>query len=301
VTDLQRATGRVGRDRAERAGDLARSTALAHRVQVARAHRFLRANATEPLELATIARVAGASVFHFARMYRSITGETVGAALTRLRVERAAHRLASVPHRPVGAIALEVGYQTPSALDKAFRKALGTTPTRFRAAPPAERRALLRALEAARRAAPVYELSLRPALRTAGDMHVICVRDRGDYAEVAAPLAWASLEARVAGTPLARRPRIAASYDDPETCPRDALRYDAGVLVDGSTRAPAGTTRATWRGGRFAVYELRGNYGYIAHAFVQIFTAWKLRRRPGPCLELYRPPDLVELWIPIKE
>ncbi len=276
------------------------TTELDHRVQVARAHRFLRSHASEPVALRTIAKVAGASLFHFARMYRSVTGETVGAALTRSRIEAAARRLVEAPRRPISAIALDVGYQTPSSLAKAFRAALGITPSRFRAAPAAERRARLRALAADRRPRPVFELSRRARIHVAPDMRVACVRDHGEYAEVSAPLAWATLEAAVQGTPLARQPRVGASYDDPETVAGEALRYEAGVVIDASTRIPPGLTAATWRGGRFAVFELRGEHRYIAEAFIQIFDAWTHRRRPGPCLELYRR-GVTELWIPIEE
>jgi AraC family transcriptional regulator len=283
---------------------------LDHRVQVARARRFLATHVGDEVQLAAVARAAGASMFHLARLYRAITGETVGRALTRMRIERAAARLVETPRRPVSAIALEVGFATPSALTKAFRAALGRTPTAYRAATAAERRAALRRI-AVEAPAPVAFALSEPRIVHRGELRVVHVREHGGYADIAAPLAWAMLELRIAGTPLAAGPRIAASYDDPDSVAPELLRYDAGVIVAPGVAAPPGTRAATWRGGAFAVFEYRGDYWFIADAFRRIFARWpdyRLRKRDAPCLELYRarfdePPAahaITELWIPIE-
>src|SRR3954471_22370328 len=99
-----------------------RSTSeLYRRMEVARGARFVRvrARAGETVHLDDVAQAAGASVYHFARLYRSITGETVGAAVTRLRIERGAQRLCDAPGRSISEIALEVGYRMPSSFNKA--------------------------------------------------------------------------------------------------------------------------------------------------------------------------------------
>jgi AraC family transcriptional regulator len=278
-----------------------------HRVQVARARRFIRTHAGDDLQLATIARAAGASMFHLARLYRALTGDTMGRSLTRMRIERAARAIVEMPPRDISSIALEVGFRTLSSLDKAFRAALGMSPTAFRNATPAARSAALRALEVAPRDEPAYTLS-KPRFERAAEMRVVFVREQGAYSEISAPLAWATLEVRIASTPLVACQRVAASYDDPNTVASDSLRYDAGVIVGPGVAAPPGTKLAVWPGGAFRVFDYRGDYRFIAAAFQEIFSTRALHTRDAPCIELYRSdPDapvaalLTELWIPIHE
>jgi AraC-like DNA-binding protein len=54
---------------------------------------------------------------------------TFGKWRQQLRILQALRQLAL--GRPVTAVALEVGYDSPSAFIAMFRKALGTTPTRY--------------------------------------------------------------------------------------------------------------------------------------------------------------------------
>jgi AraC family transcriptional regulator len=271
--------------------------ALARRARVARARRSLYVHAGDDVGLATIARAAGTSLFHLARLHRAITGETLGQARTLVRIERAA-RLLLASDSPISAIALEVGFATPSSFGKAFRAALGVSATAFRTASPTERRAKLALLPG--RSPVAFELSAEPQLRAIEDVRVAFVRETGAYAEIAAPLAWAKLEACLARTPLARAPRIGASYDDSISVPSQSLRYDAAVMLAHDTRAPAGTREATWPGGRYALFEHRGDYRSIAAAFARIFETWDPRARRGAaCLELYRAPGVTELGVPV--
>jgi AraC family transcriptional regulator len=289
---------------------------LRHRAQVAKARRYLNAHATGPVRLGAVARAAGSSRFHLSRVYRALTGETVIDAVARIRIERAAAELCAHPRRPISQVALDVGYQTPSAFNKAFRAALRVSPSEFRAAAPAERRARVRALQAAGMAglaAPdgALAVSRQPAVRWRDAQRVIFVREHGSYPDIAAPLAWAKLERALPGVWLARRPRIAAAYDDPETVDAEALRYDAGVIVGDDAPVPPGTAAAIWPGGWYAVFEYRGPYRLIGAAFAATFTRWVAQARPrlriAPCLEVYRSPAstpeaerLTELWLPIE-
>jgi AraC-like DNA-binding protein/DNA gyrase inhibitor GyrI len=272
------------------------SSALGHRAQIARARRFLRAHVGDRVSLGEVARAAGASMYHLARLYRALTGETVGQALTRQRIARAAEHLVETPARSISTIALDAGFRTPSSLTKAFRAALGVSPSQFRVATPAERRELARALDREPPDEPVFALS-GPRLAHTADIEVVYIRERGPYSEISAPLAWAMLEVRIAPTPLATAPRIGASYDDPEAVSIDELRYDAAVIVGPGDATPAGTRRATWSGGRFAVFDYRGDYRFIANAFRRIFADHQLALRRAPCLERYHG-ELTELWVP---
>jgi AraC-like DNA-binding protein len=79
--------------------------------------------------LARICKASGASGRTVERLFEEETGMTFGKWRQQLRLMEGMRLLgegAKVTHA-----ALEAGYSTPSAFIAAFRKALGTTPTRY--------------------------------------------------------------------------------------------------------------------------------------------------------------------------
>lgn len=79
--------------------------------------------------LAGWARQAGASERTLARLFVDKTGMTFGAWRQRLRLIRAVERLAE--GAAVTDLALDLGYDSPSAFIAMFRRELGTTPGRY--------------------------------------------------------------------------------------------------------------------------------------------------------------------------
>jgi AraC-like DNA-binding protein len=79
--------------------------------------------------LKQLARTAGASVRTIERLFLEETGLTFGKWRQQFRLLQALRLLAA--GRAVTAVALEVGYDSPSAFIAMFRRALGTTPSRY--------------------------------------------------------------------------------------------------------------------------------------------------------------------------
>ena len=79
--------------------------------------------------LSTVARSAGASVRTLERSFLRDTGMSLGRWRRRARMIAALRLLAD--GLPVTGVALDVGYQTPSAFVAAFRREMGTTPGRY--------------------------------------------------------------------------------------------------------------------------------------------------------------------------
>ena len=94
-----------------------------------RAAERLRRGPGEPESLDEAARVAGASKRTLERLFRSETSMTLGRWRQRLRLIEALRLLAA--GQPVTRVALEVGYDSPSAFITAFRREMGTTPGRY--------------------------------------------------------------------------------------------------------------------------------------------------------------------------
>jgi AraC-like DNA-binding protein len=98
----------------------------------ARLARICRALFKEPAQaqgLAHWARAAGMSRRTLTRLFRRETGMSFAAWRQHVRLLEALSRLAA--GQPVTAVALDVGYQSPSAFTARFRRTFGTTPTHY--------------------------------------------------------------------------------------------------------------------------------------------------------------------------
>ena len=83
----------------------------------------------DPRALEDWARETGASARTLARLFLRETGLTFGAWRQQARLLEALIGLAE--GRPVTALALDLGYASPSAFIQAFKRAFGTTPSRY--------------------------------------------------------------------------------------------------------------------------------------------------------------------------
>jgi transcriptional regulator GlxA family with amidase domain len=85
----------------------------------------------EPLDLATLAKVAAVSRYHFVRCFAQVYGETPMRYLTRRRVERAQDLLRSA-NLTVTEICLLVGYVSLGSFSTRFRELTGESPVEYR-------------------------------------------------------------------------------------------------------------------------------------------------------------------------
>lgn len=93
---------------------------------------FLSSCYDEPLTVARVAHVACLSPYHFHRMFKLAFGETPMEFLQACRLERA-RTLLTRTDLPITAVALSVGFESPSAFSWLFRKRFGLSPRAFRA------------------------------------------------------------------------------------------------------------------------------------------------------------------------
>ncbi|MGI9105292.1 MAG: helix-turn-helix transcriptional regulator [Pyrinomonadaceae bacterium] len=98
-----------------------------------RAVELMHAHLNEELPLEELAAAAYLSPFHFARLFKKLTGLPPHAYLASLRIERARTLLAATD-LSITEIAARVGYSSSSHFAKAFRQAAGLAPRAFRAA-----------------------------------------------------------------------------------------------------------------------------------------------------------------------
>jgi AraC family transcriptional regulator len=106
-----------------------RRTISEHRRLVLDARRLLVERFAEPLSLAEIGRLVGASPYHLARLFRSETGQSLHEYREQIRLRRVLEQLTG-PGRTVGlaALAAEVGFGSHAYFDTRFRRTFGRAP-----------------------------------------------------------------------------------------------------------------------------------------------------------------------------
>ncbi|WP_181445040.1 helix-turn-helix domain-containing protein [Micromonospora endophytica] len=85
----------------------------------------------DPLDIATLARIAHVSPAHFIRTFRATFGETPHRYLQRRRVERAMYLLLHTG-RDVTEICHAVGFGSLGTFSRTFRQIVGESPTDYR-------------------------------------------------------------------------------------------------------------------------------------------------------------------------
>jgi AraC family transcriptional regulator len=99
--------------------------------RIKRAIDYAYSNLGETLEIADMAAAASLSPFHFLRCFKSVTGETPHAFVTRERIEKAERLLLNSPLSLVD-VALVCGFSSQAHFTTSFAKSKGTTPAKYR-------------------------------------------------------------------------------------------------------------------------------------------------------------------------
>lgn len=92
---------------------------------------FIEENLDEPLELWRVAEHAGISQWHFQRIFKALTNETLKDYIRSRRFAGALEQLLDTDTRIIE-IALAAGYESQESFTRAFKKAFGATPHEYR-------------------------------------------------------------------------------------------------------------------------------------------------------------------------
>jgi AraC-like DNA-binding protein/ligand-binding sensor protein len=99
---------------------------------VLKAREYIDKHKTEELSLANVAKIAGASVFYFCKVFHKATGLKFTDYVARVRLEDARTRLLN-PNLRISEIAYDVGFQSLTQFNRTFKRVFGQSPSDFRA------------------------------------------------------------------------------------------------------------------------------------------------------------------------
>ncbi len=98
---------------------------------IVRAREYIAQNKTGTLSLGAVAKAAGASVFHFCKLFRKSTGLKFTDYVARVRLEDARTRLGN-PNMRISEIAYDVGFQSLTQFNRTFQRIFGQAPGEYR-------------------------------------------------------------------------------------------------------------------------------------------------------------------------
>jgi AraC family transcriptional regulator len=272
-------------------------------------------NLDQEISLETLARRYGYSPFHFHRFFSNAVGETPKQHVDRLRLERAAYKLA-VTGETVLEIALSVGFKNHETLSRAFKRTFGCSPKDYRRAA---------------RAAQAERLERNRGFRGEGcllsdvrfvslpAMTLLAVRRLGAYAGFEPPtflpgnafwndlVDWANRN-KVPYHPIG----FVIAYDDPTLTPPALQRLDVCIPIDGKALAKGRIRRLDFAGGRYGVIEHAGPLTTIDQAYRSLADGIRRSRQyvfdEGPPVQIFRKvhiggdlsANLTEVYFPVR-
>ena len=245
------------------------------------------AHLDEPLNLERLAAVANFSAFHFHRLFRAWTGETLGDYLRRRRIETGAMRLLTQPGSTVLEVALTVGFGSGEAFARAFKSRFGAPPNAWREERQRNRDQDERSLDQAlggigfddgfSATHPIED----PAMNTAAVMlidmpptPVAYYRCTGPYGPPVARFWTERVAPWMAENDLFGRERYGIAHDDPEVTEPAKCRYDAAVVVDATQVVSGQPIRTVLPGGRYACARFEGTVDDIDPAWQRLLSGW---------------------------
>jgi AraC family transcriptional regulator len=248
---------------------------------------YICANLQEDLSVDHLSDVAGFSKFHFHRQFTAYAGVSVAQFVRLTRLKRAAYQLAFDSNRSVLDIALDAGFSAPESFTRAFKDALGQTPSDFRRAP-----AWRVWTSGPTLPSPTRSNSMNPNLVQFAETRVAALEHHGPPEQLMSTVArfieWrkASLD-----SPVATSRTFGIPYNDPRTAHED-FRFDVcGELKGPLSPNIAGVAEKVIPAGRCAVARHLGSTDAIGDTVHALYADWLpksgARLRDFPCFFQY--------------
>lgn len=300
---------KIGTSAIDRADNM-KSTKEANLESLNRAIQYIEANLDKKILLRDVAKEAFVSEFHFHRIFKSLTGETVKDFLIRLKIERSAMCLKHTDDE-IGQIAFESGYENHETFTRAFKNYFDLTPQQYREK--IQKVVIEKQTSYDENNVTLDKLNVEePTIQYLPDMHLAYIRHIGSYDKVASSfqrlMFWAASHLVLKLKPTT----LGIVYDNPELTEEDKIRFDSCVVVNQAIQPKGEIGYKKIAGGRFAFFRYTGAYENFHAVYDYIYNVclfekgWDLSDKPA--LELYRkfPPFykpenyLTDFCVPIK-
>jgi AraC family transcriptional regulator len=262
---------------------------------------YVRENLNHDLSLEALARVAGFSPFHFHRLFKSMTEETINELVMRLRLERAAALLRARPGLSITEAAFECGFKSVSVFSRAFKKQYNRNPRQWDRQSPLKNSKNGQVLEGF----PRYTLEnlsdfaereeFKVHIRSLPAQRLAYIRVYDSYSKLSRIveayhrlIAWYCQK----GGDLEKTTLYGMSQDDPYITPLRLCRFDWCLTVPAHWQAEGDVSVLDFPACRVAAIRCLGDIRQEDRAIQYLFRYWLPRSRYQPAnlpgMEIYR-------------
>lgn len=248
------------------------------------------------LELQEVARVAGMSQWHFQRIFRALTSETLKSYIRSRRFGRAVERLRTTEWRILD-IALAAGYESHESFGRAFKKAFQLTPQDYRKSRSKQLVPRRLALDTLQLSHLHQRVSLVPTIARRSEQRMVGLRsefysvdsDKNNLGDMLPPL-WEEFMLRLSEVPHAVK-GLCYGVVQPVSTHGELLEYFAAIEVSESGPLPVGMQGFTIPASDYAVFSHSGDPSQIDRTVDYVYSTWLMqsarRHSGGPDLEIY--------------
>ena len=232
---------------------------------------YIEANLEGDLSVKTLGQVANFSAFHFHRQFTAFVGVPVSRYVQLMRLRRAAHRLAAAADYSVLEAALGAGFESPEAFSRAFRRALGMTPSAFRKSPNWQ-------LWNAVFTIPHFSRTITMQVRIVdfAEVRLAALEHRGPPGlvdeSVRRFIAWRMQSGQ---SPVASSRSFGIPYGNPDTTPPEQFRFAiCGEIHEVVVPNEFGVHERVIPAGRCAVVRHTGSPDHIGETIYPVYRDW---------------------------
>ncbi len=267
---------------------------------------YVERNPAAELSLEGLARIANFSPYHFHRVFRAITGETLFDFGQRLRIEKGARMLLRSKERSVLETAQSCGFASAATFARAFKAHFGMSATQWRndghrAWRERGNRNLGNELSKASKATKSgagNTVSVRRIdagkirIGTLPSYRIAYMRYVGPYGPKGIPQLWGRLAKWRTARGFGKDATVLGlAYDDPRIAAAQTCRYDACVTVPGDFVSDRHVNVVDTASGRYAICGFDGMAADIVKAWNRAFRDWLpdsgFEPDDKPVIELY--------------
>jgi AraC-like DNA-binding protein/predicted transcriptional regulator YdeE len=250
--------------------------------QIQRGIDYIEANLSFDVQTGQVARHAGLSHWHFQRIFKALTNETLKTYIRSRRFSMSLEKLAHGTER-ILEIALEAGFESQESFTRAFKRAFGVTPAHYRR----HRNQFLFSRKVRFDAAYLKHLhrgvSLEPEIYEQPEMNLVGLKtlfygvdsEKNNLAKKL-PKLWGNFLQRSSQI-QGRVPGLFYGVVRQKAELGDELEYVAAVEVLAPVKIPPGMVALTVPAARYAKFAHRGPVGLVDQTVNYVYSSWLLR------------------------
>jgi len=253
----------------------------------------------EYVSIEDLIKTSGYSYYHFHRIFKAYTGESLKKYIKRLQLEKALHKM-QIDNQNITQLAIEAGFNMSSSFNKAFKMMFDTNPTTYK-------RKLLSQRENYADIEPIKQINIKP-------IEVYSIRHRGKYED--ANKTWDEMIAFASKHKLFNKNfgAYGITYDNPDITDSQRLRYDICVTktknIQLEEESPIQIKYLD--GGKYTVFLHKGDPKGLIDVYNSIFGKWLykntivlrdvpvIQKMLGDKSKISLDEYLIEVWVPVE-